>query len=103
MTKDKTSAGISRRTVLRNLATLGAAAAAPASLLVDASAAHAATKCHGTTPKSALQYQSKPKGSHSCSNCQLFCPGPSSTAMGTCKVVKGSISPKGWCSAWTPG
>lgn len=88
-----------RRHALRSLAMMGATAAAPALLLADTVPAEA---CTGTTSKSAMQYQGKPKGKDQCSNCQLFCPGSSAKAMGTCKLVKGSISPKGWCVAWTP-
>lgn len=96
---DGTNVNKSRRHALRSLAVLGATAAAPAMLLADAAPAYA---CNGTTPKSQMQYQSTPKGNHDCKNCQLYCPGKTAKAMGTCKLVKGSISPKGWCVAWTP-
>lgn len=100
MSKDTTKPRMTRRTALRSLAALGAGAAAPAFFLPGTAQADT---CHGSSSKSSLQYQDKPKGSHNCSNCQLFCPGSTPKAMGTCKLVKGSISPKGWCVAWTPG
>lgn len=53
--------------------------------------------------KSSLKYQDHPdKNGHMCSGCSLFVPGKSKTAMGGCKVVEGSISPKGWCVAYSP-
>ena len=52
--------------------------------------------------KSAVKYQSTPKGNAKCSGCSLFIPGKTATANGTCKVVEGSISPNGWCVAYTP-
>ncbi|MGZ3497857.1 MAG: high-potential iron-sulfur protein [Vulcanimicrobiaceae bacterium] len=51
--------------------------------------------------KAQFKYQSTPKGDQMCSNCQFFIPGKTPTAMGQCKVVEGSISPKGWCTAYS--
>ncbi len=51
--------------------------------------------------KAAMNYQDKPKGDRSCSDCKFFVPGKMSTANGTCQVVKGSIGPPGWCAAYT--
>lgn len=89
-----------RRSILQKMAILPALASVPAWLVSQT--AYADDQCNGQTPKAALQYQDKPKGNHRCDNCMQFCPGPKPSAMGTCKIVKGSISPKGWCSAWTP-
>lgn len=89
-----------RRSALRKIAILPVVASAPAWFVSET--AFAGDKCQGQTPKAALQYQDKPKGSNRCDNCAQFCPGAKPSAMGTCKIVKGSISPKGWCSAWTP-
>ncbi len=47
-----------------------------------------------------LKYQSTPKGHQKCSGCTLFIPGKTATANGTCKVITGPISPKGWCTAY---
>lgn len=52
--------------------------------------------------KSASKYQDNPKDGHQCDGCALYIPGSSPTAMGKCKVVDGSISPKGWCQLWSP-
>lgn len=51
--------------------------------------------------KSQLKYQDHPKGSAKCSECKLFLPGKTAKAAGSCKVVAGSISPNGWCLAFT--
>jgi hypothetical protein len=48
-----------------------------------------------------FKYQTKPNGSKKCSNCSLFIPGKSATANGTCKVVDGTISPNGYCIAYS--
>jgi High potential iron-sulfur protein len=50
--------------------------------------------------QAAMKYQTKPNGSKQCSNCTLFIPGKTATANGTCKVVDGDISPKGYCIAY---
>lgn len=52
--------------------------------------------------KASMMYQDKPHGTAACGNCNQFVPGASASAMGTCKVVDGAISPKGWCVAYTP-
>ena len=36
----------------------------------------------------------------SCAGCQQFLPGPAANACGTCKVVRGPISPRGSCKAF---
>lgn len=46
--------------------------------------------------KQMVQYQDSPKAGHQCSSCSNF------IAPGSCKVVDGKISPRGWCSIWTP-
>ncbi len=43
-----------------------------------------------------VQYQDKPKGDAECDKCLQF------VAPGSCKVVDGKISPKGWCAAYAP-
>jgi hypothetical protein len=53
---------------------------------------------HGT--KAQFKYQSTPNGSKECANCNFFIAGKSATANGTCKIVQGEISPKGYCIAW---
>ena len=84
----------SRRTFLKTATLLAGAAAVPVSFLSrEAYAAKVA--------KAAMQYQDSPKGTASCSNCMQFIPGKSAKANGTCKVVDGSISPNGWCLAYS--
>ena len=56
----------------------------------------------GTESKSMAKYQEKPHGTQECDACMQFVPGKTSSADGTCKVVEGSISPKGWCMNFTP-
>ena len=67
--------------------------------LVASTEARAAT---GKATKAAMQYQDHPKGKAECSTCMQFVPGASAKANGTCKVVDGAISPKGWCIAYAP-
>jgi hypothetical protein len=50
--------------------------------------------------KQAMQYQDQPKNGQQCSTCLQFVPGAKPDANGTCKVVDGPISPKGWCVAY---
>jgi len=94
-TKPALDAKISRRSLLVKVAALVASVAAiPA--LVKSGYAQAA----GKAPKATMQYQDKPKGDQQCSTCIQFIPGATPTANGTCKVVEGAISPKGWCVAY---
>jgi hypothetical protein len=51
--------------------------------------------------KSQFKYQTSPSNGKKCSTCTLFIPGSSASASGTCKVVEGSISPNGWCTAYS--
>ncbi|HTJ26900.1 MAG TPA: high-potential iron-sulfur protein [Candidatus Limnocylindria bacterium] len=85
---------LSRAAALKHLAAVPAVGLA---LGASLSAAQAA----GTAPKSQYKYQDKPNDGHQCSGCQLFIPGSSPTAKGTCQLVAGDISPTGWCTAWT--
>lgn len=48
-----------------------------------------------------FKYQSTPSGGHKCSGCTFFIPGSSPSKNGSCKIVDGSISPNGWCTAWS--
>ena len=52
--------------------------------------------------KQAMKYQDKPNAGNECDKCLQYVPGKSAKAPGTCKVVEGSISPKGWCMAFAP-
>lgn len=50
--------------------------------------------------KTQFKYQSQPKGNQQCSKCRFFHAGKTANAMGTCDIVAGGISPKGWCTAF---
>jgi hypothetical protein len=52
--------------------------------------------------KSQFKYQTTPNNHHQCSGCSFFIAGKSKTVPGTCKLVDGSISPTGWCEAYSP-
>ena len=81
MTKDKT-VQLKRRAVLHaGLAalTLGVADYVPAQQKIA---------------QNLVQYQDKPKGDAECDKCMHF------VAPGSCKVVDGKISPKGWCAVF---
>ena len=51
--------------------------------------------------KTQFKYQDKPNGSKKCSGCTFYIQGKSATADGTCKIVDGSISPNGYCIAYS--
>jgi hypothetical protein len=93
MTK-KDSTNISRRNLLKGAAMLPLAAVIP--MLAKSRDAMAGNKA----PKAAMRYQDKPNNGADCSTCMHFEPGKSASAMGTCAVVAGEISPKGWCLAY---
>lgn len=77
----------SRRKIIKFMV-LGATVPILNSLIGQAQAAKAS--------KESMQYRDKPNGKEHCSNCMQFIP-----ASGECKVVEGSISPNGWCVAYT--
>ena len=60
------------------------------------------TNAQAKASQASLKYQPKPNNGHKCSGCMYYIPGSSATANGTCKIVEGSISPNGWCTAWAP-
>lgn len=82
----------SRRNLCRQGVALAGGAVA-AGLLLKKSAFAQSQKA----PQSAVQYQDHPKGQDECDHCMHFIPGKTSSGSGTCQVVQGSISPKGWC------
>jgi hypothetical protein len=59
------------------------------------------TTAQAKASKAQFKYQSTPHNGQKCSQCALFVPGSSASANGTCKVVDGSISPNGWCTAFS--
>lgn len=81
---------VSRRVMmLKSAAALAALAATPMPARAQAKAS-----------KQAMQYQDQPKNGQQCATCLQFVPGAKAGAAGTCKVVDGPISPKGWCVAY---
>ena len=86
------SKGVTRKEALTNLLVLPALANALAIGTTTIARADSRTQ---------LKYQSTPKGNQKCSGCTLFVPGKTPTADGTCKVITGTISPNGWCTAFS--
>ena len=48
------------------------------------------------------KYRDKPNGTQQCDGCMQFISVKTASANGTCKIVEGSISPKGWCMFFAP-
>lgn len=82
-----------RKEILGTLIALPAFAAAIASV---------ATPAQAKSSQAAMKYQTSPKNGQKCSGCKFFVAGASKTANGSCKIVDGSISPNGWCMAYSP-
>ena len=80
--KTTTGSEVSRRSML------GLAAAALAALLPISAAAQQ------KIAQKMVQYQDKPKGPQECDNCLQF------IAPHGCKLVDGTINPKGWCQLY---
>jgi hypothetical protein len=51
--------------------------------------------------QASMHYQTSPNGDKQCSGCKFFLPGADSNANGSCQIVDGSISPHGYCMAYT--
>ena len=75
---------VSRRTVL-----LAAAGAAPLLALMTSGA-----EAEPTMAQAAVKYQETPKDGKQCDGCNFF------VAPRACQVVKGDISPTGYCMLW---
>jgi hypothetical protein len=99
---------LSRRTWLKGLALLSAAAGVPS--LVASTAAEAKAS------KAAVHYRDYPKGMQMCHMCRYYiagrggmggmCMGGGGSMMGmmgsgACQVVQGRISPMGWCDLYS--
>ena len=52
-------------------------------------------------PQASMHYQSTPNGNMRCALCKYFIPGKDAQANGTCQIVDGSISPNGYCIAYS--
>lgn len=84
--------GITRRTFITNAIVLPALAGL---LLAETTTAQAKGS------QAQFKYQNSPHNGQKCSQCTFFIPGSSAKANGSCKIVDGSISPNGWCTAWS--
>ncbi|HEX7388111.1 MAG TPA: high-potential iron-sulfur protein [Castellaniella sp.] len=93
---------IPRRQALRQL-TLMAGTAAALPLMGLLSSRSAAAETADKASKTAVKYQDHPDGTSFCANCANFISGAVAGAPGTCLVVVGEISPKGWCLAYAAG
>ena len=87
----------SRRSLLKKGAAL-LAGIATLPLLANIRHAFAA----GKLTKADVKYQDKPNAGKDCDDCLQFIPGATPNAKGTCKLVDGVISPRGYCAAFTP-
>jgi hypothetical protein len=76
-----TNGAVGRRVVLRGAVALAVLAGATGTVDAQKKAA-----------QKMVQYQQKPKGTQECDECLHFEPPQS------CKLVEGTINPKGWCS-----
>ena len=86
MSDDKAAARVGRRALLRRAVALAATGVLAVATLRAARAAD-----EKLTQKEA-EYQPTPKNGQSCATCQFF------TKPAACKIVKGAVSPQGWCS-----
>ena len=86
-----------RGAMLQKLAAAPIAIGALAALRAEAQAA-------ATMDPKAAGYVTHPNGNKECDGCALFIPAKTNPtkANGTCQVVKGSISPKGYCNLFSP-
>jgi hypothetical protein len=82
---------LARVVFLRGIVVLPAATLLPQEALADGSKASQAS----------MHYQTTPNGDKHCSLCQFFIPSQDATSNGTCQVVDGSISPNGYCIAFS--
>jgi len=85
---------VSRRKLMARLPRF-ALAIAGADLLAEQSA-----RADALVSKDSVSYQTTPSNGQQCSGCTHFVPGAAG-GPGTCKVVAGSISPTGYCLAFT--
>jgi hypothetical protein len=51
--------------------------------------------------QASMHYQGTPNNGMHCSLCKFFVPGQDANADGSCQIVDGSISPNGYCIAYT--
>jgi len=56
----------------------------------------------GKLAKADVQYQDQPNNGRDCDHCIQFIADPAHKGAGTCKVVAGPVSARGYCLAFTP-
>ncbi len=50
-----------------------------------------------------LQYTDySPEPNKKCNNCALYVVAEGNSPCGKCNLIKGPISPEGWCTSWVP-
>ena len=77
---------------------IGAAVVLPALAgLLNAKASADASKAS----QASMHYQPTPNGTMHCAQCKFFISGQDAQSNGTCQIVDGSISPNGYCIAFT--
>lgn len=84
--------------LIKRAAFLGKAALLPVLAVVLDSAAQAQG---AKSSKDAMHYQTSPNNGMQCSGCKFFTPGNDPNADGSCAIVDGSISPHGYCIAYS--
>jgi hypothetical protein len=78
---------LSRRSVLQHAAVLAGATLTATMIPIKRADAQKITK-------EAMKYQDTPMGDKQCDNCVYF------VAPGSCGIVEGTVSPKGYCIGW---
>ncbi|HYW53305.1 MAG TPA: high-potential iron-sulfur protein [Dongiaceae bacterium] len=88
---------ISRGGMIQRLTVAPIAIGAFAALQAEAEAA-------ASIDQKTAAYVTHPVGGKQCSGCNLFLPAKSNPMKsdGACKLVKGKISPHGWCKFFSP-
>lgn len=89
---DDTAPLLTRRTFVRSAIVLPALAG----LLAGAASADASK-----ASQAQMHYQTTPNNGMRCGLCKFFIPGQDAQSNGTCQIVDGSISPNGYCMAYT--
>jgi hypothetical protein len=94
---DDNNNSISRSAAIGKLAIAPLAIGALAALRAEAEAAP-------TMDQKAASYVTHPNDGKKCAGCNLFVPAKKNPtkANGACQLVKGSISPNGYCKFFTP-
>jgi hypothetical protein len=84
---------LSRRTLLKK----GSVLLAGIAILPAVLQSHSALA--GTGSKKDFNYQDHPRDGKTCAHCGSYI--SSGKAAGTCRILAGSISPQGWCIAYS--